>query len=479
MADVRGQLQQALGDAYRITDELAGGGMSRVFIAEDRELERKVVVKVLPPDLAAGLNVDRFRREIQLAARLQHPHIVPLLSAGARDGLLFYTMPLIGGETLRARLNRAGELPIGEAVRIVRDIADALEYAHGEGVAHRDIKPDNVLVSGHHALVTDFGVSKALSSSTGAQSITSIGVALGTPAYMSPEQATADPTIDHRTDIYALGVLFYELLAGRPPFTGLSSQQILAAQVTEPPVPITKHRPNISRPMAELIMRCLEKKPADRWQTAAEIRTQLEQLATPSGGLPPADRQGLVGSLRSSRRDLVIVASAVLAGVGLVAAIAVAALKSRPVEAPFSVGTTRQLTNDPGLEITPAISPDGKFVAYAAGNAARTRIYVRQWVGGRPILVADDAPGSQRSPRWSPNGSEIAFTTGDGIYIAPAFGGNARRIMDTTGLAGRAFQLLPLSDVAWAPDGRRLAVADGARIYVFNTDGSGRRTLTS
>src|SRR6266581_9761999 len=214
MTDLLARLQAALGDAYRIEKELGGGGMSRVFLAQERELERQVVVKVLPPEMAAGLNAERFRREIQLAASLQHPHIAPLLAAGHADDLVYYTMPLIEGESLRAKLAREGELPIPESVRLLRDVADALAYAHARGVVHRDIKPDNVLVSDHHAVVTDFGVAKALSRSGGTSGLTSVGVALGTPAYMAPEQVAGDPGVDHRADIYALGAMAYEMLAG-------------------------------------------------------------------------------------------------------------------------------------------------------------------------------------------------------------------------------------------------------------------------
>ncbi|MGH7535126.1 MAG: protein kinase domain-containing protein, partial [Gemmatimonadales bacterium] len=287
MAELLARLQDALGDAYRLERELGGGGMSRVFLAEERALGRKVVVKVLPPELGAGLNIDRFRREIQLAANLQHPHIVPLLAAGQADGLLYYTMPLVEGESLRARLVREHELPVGEAIRLLRDVVDALTCAHEHGVVHRDIKPDNVLVSRHHGLVTDFGVAKALSESTGRSALTSVGVALGTPAYMAPEQASADPNADHRVDIYAVGALAYEMLTGRPPFTGNSPQAILAAQVTQAPAPITESRATVPPALAGLVMRCLEKKPADRWQTAEELLHQFEAMATPSGGTQP------------------------------------------------------------------------------------------------------------------------------------------------------------------------------------------------
>ena len=288
MIDLAARLQAALGAGYRVERELGGGGMSRVFVAHDTELTREVVVKVLPPEMAAGVNAERFRREIQLAASLQHPHIVPLLHAGRTDDLVWYTMPLIEGESLRALLAREGEQPVGEAVRILRDIVDALAYAHAHGVVHRDIKPDNVLVSGRHALVTDFGVAKALSSAATESTLTSVGVALGTPAYMAPEQAAADPGVDHRADIYALGALAYELLTGAPPFSGMSAQQILAAHVTQTPAPIARRRATVPPELAALVMRCLEKRPADRWQQASELHQALDTLATPAGGTGPA-----------------------------------------------------------------------------------------------------------------------------------------------------------------------------------------------
>ena len=288
MTDLQARLQTALGSAYRIEKELGGGGMSRVFVAEETSLGRKVVVKVLPPEMAAGVNADRFRREIQLAASLQHPHIVPLLAAGHTADLVYYTMPLIEGESLRAKLVREGALPIPNTVRILRGVVDALNYAHRHGVVHRDIKPDNVLIAEHHALVTDFGVAKAVSQSASQSSLTSIGVALGTPAYMAPEQAAADSHTDHRADIYAVGVLGYEMLTGRPPFTGATPQAVLAAQVSQEPDPVTQHRRTAPPALAELVMRCLEKHPADRWQSAEELLTQLDAMVTPSGGTAPA-----------------------------------------------------------------------------------------------------------------------------------------------------------------------------------------------
>ena len=285
--ELRERLQAALGSAYDVESELGGGGMSRVFVATETALGRKVVVKVLPPEMAAGVNVDRFRREIQLAASLQHPHIVPLHTAGSSGDLFYYTMPLVEGESLRAKLAREAELPVTDAVRILRDVVDALANAHAHGVVHRDIKPDNVLISGRHAVVTDFGVAKAISESTGQSSLTSAGLALGTPAYMAPEQAAADPHVDHRADIYAVGALAYEMLTGRPPFVGPSPQMVLAAHVTQSPEQLSARRPACPAALAALVMRCLEKKPADRWQSADELVRQFELMATPSGGMAP------------------------------------------------------------------------------------------------------------------------------------------------------------------------------------------------
>jgi serine/threonine protein kinase len=310
------QLQLALGETYLLERELGGGGMSRVFVAHERALGRRVVVKILLPELAAAVNVERFRREIHLAAQLQHPHIVPLLSAGEAEGLPYFIMPFVTGESLRARITREGEFPIGDTVHILRDVVSALAYAHGFGVIHRDVKPDNVLLSHGVAVVTDFGVAKAISASSGAaegSGITSAGVALGTPAYMAPEQATASPQIDHRADIYALGVVAYELLTGAPPFAGRNAQATLAAHVVEDPDPVERRRPATPPMLASLVRDCLCKRAADRPQSAAQIMHVLDAIVTPSGGTAAttAVRTPAVASPPTSRRRWVIGAAAI------------------------------------------------------------------------------------------------------------------------------------------------------------------------
>ena len=314
LADLLESLTTALGDSYTFERELLGGAMSRVFVAQDRRLGRRVAVKVLSREVAAEIKTERFRLEIQLAARLQHPHIVPLLQSGEVEGILYYTMPFIEGESLRTRLDRDGALPLPDAIRILRQVASAISYAHRNGVVHRDIKPDNVLLTDEFALVADFGVARALSESAtvGDNRLTSGGVALGTPTYMAPEQALADPDIDHRADIYAFGVLAYEVLTGQPPFRGKSAQATLAAHVVQPPDPIDSKRAGISAAVATLVMQCLEKKPTDRPQTASDLLPILDsattaspsdEIASVSRGSPPAPRR---------RRNLVWAISALI-----------------------------------------------------------------------------------------------------------------------------------------------------------------------
>jgi serine/threonine-protein kinase len=281
----RTQLQISLGTAYTLERELGGGGMSRVFVAHDTTLERNVVVKVLSPELAAGVSAERFTREIKLAAGLQQANIVPLLSAGETDGLPFYTMPFVDGLSLRARLERDGAVPIADAVSVLRDVARALVYAHERGVVHRDIKPENILLSGEAAVVTDFGIAKALSASRTVApggTLTQVGTSIGTPAYMAPEQASGDPATDHRADIYSLGCVAHELLTGAAPFAGRPVHQLFAAHLNETPAPVDKQRADTPRALAQLVARCMEKDPARRPQNAREMLQALDAVTTGS-----------------------------------------------------------------------------------------------------------------------------------------------------------------------------------------------------
>jgi eukaryotic-like serine/threonine-protein kinase len=303
MPDPVTRLQAALAERYRIERELGQGGMATVYLAEDLKHHRRVALKVLRPELAATLGPERFGREIAVAARLQHPHILGLIDSGEAGGFFYYVMPYVQGETLRDRLARGGELPVPEAVRLLGEIAEALATAHASGVVHRDIKPENVMLSGRHAMVMDFGVAKAVTEASGEHQLTSAGVALGTPAYMAPEQASADPHMDARVDIYAVGVMAYEMLTGATPFPGLNPQQTLAAHVTRTPVPVAQNREGLSPALEAVVMRCLAKRPADRFQTADELVTALEPLAGPSGGITPTQTRP-IAAVAASRRGL-------------------------------------------------------------------------------------------------------------------------------------------------------------------------------
>jgi serine/threonine-protein kinase len=330
-------LRTALADRYRLERELGQGGMATVYLAEDLKHHRGVAVKVLRPELAATLGPERFAREIEVAARLQHPHILGLLDSGEAGGFFYYVMPYVQGETLRDRLARQGELPVPEAVRLLSEIAEALATAHQGGVVHRDIKPENVMLSGRHAMVMDFGVAKAVTEASGAHQLTSVGVALGTPAYMAPEQASADPHMDARVDIYAVGVMAYEMLTGATPFPGLNAQQTLAAHVTRAPVPVGQQREGLSPALETAVMRCLAKRPADRFQTADDLVAALEPLAVPSGGITPTATQP-VAALTAKRRGVPRWTwAAGAAGVALLAALLImkpwARAAARPLDA--------------------------------------------------------------------------------------------------------------------------------------------------
>jgi serine/threonine-protein kinase len=353
--DLQSAIGKSLGDAYHVERELGGGGMSRVFLATDHALGRQVVVKVLPPELAAGVSVDRFRREIALAASMQHPHIVPLLAASSDPALLWFTMPFVQGSSLRDRLAQSGELPIAEAIRLLREVADALSYAHKSGIVHRDIKPENVLLSGGHAMVTDFGVAKAIAASASDVSVTGTGLALGTPLYMAPEQASADPTTDHRADIYAFGILAFEVLAGQPPFSGTNAAQLIRAHLTENAPSVRTRREHVPEGVDDLIARCLSKRPADRPQSADELVTALDAAIIGA----TSSRTSAAAAQRPERRIGVMVGA-----LAVVLAVAVGgyALFSRPTAA----------TSRPRVVVQPFVNATGDASLNEMGTMVAT-----------------------------------------------------------------------------------------------------------
>lgn len=286
--DLREQLQRHLGDTYVVERELGGGGSARVFLSTEIALQRRVVLKVLPPDVSAAIDSERFRREILFIARLQHPHLVPLLNAGTvvpdggGAGLRWFTMPYVEGMSLRELLVMRGSLPLADVLRLLRELASALSYAQARGIVHRDIKPENILLSEGVSMIADFGVAKALDNALASgpegKRVTAVGAMLGTPAYMAPEQIESARVVDHRADLYAFGCVAYELLTGQPPLLRGSLQATLAAQVSEKPEHVSLLRADVPPVLADLIMQCLEKKPAQRLDSASRIVRTLDEL---------------------------------------------------------------------------------------------------------------------------------------------------------------------------------------------------------
>ncbi len=494
MSDPLERLKTELADRYAIEREVGSGGMATVYLAEDIKHHRQVAIKVLRPDLAATLGPERFLREIEVAARLQHPHILPLHDSGETHGFLYYVMPFVEGQSLRDKLAKEGELPIGEAVRIIRDVVDALTEAHANGVVHRDIKPENILLRGRHALVTDFGVAKAVSEATGREKLTTAGIALGTPAYMAPEQASADPHLDHRVDIYAVGAVAYEILTGRPVFMGTTPQQILTAHVTEAPQPLRRHRETVPAALESMVMRCLEKKPADRWQSAEELLPQLETLATPSGGMTPT-QTAPVSSVPRPRAGR---AARIAAVAGVMAIIGFFGWKTlRPGPPEISVTNIRPLTRAPEVELHPAISPDGGDVVYASGDGIDFHLYVRDVGGGRALPLTVDRPGVQLFPQWTADGRSVVFLDIGpeelALHQIPRLGGPTQQIvalgvhryqvrwhtyhegrlafvrgdsllvrdLDSDGVGFVARVAPKLHSLVWSPDGALMAYVEG------------------
>ncbi|MDE3215788.1 MAG: protein kinase [Gemmatimonadota bacterium] len=401
MTDIRESLQQTLGPTYTVERELGGGGMSRVFVAYDQALNRRVAVKVVSAELAASVHLERFMREILVAATLQNPHIVGVLSAGEVDGLPYFTMPFIEGESLRARIAKGGPMPVREAVTILRDVARALAYAHERGIVHRDIKPDNVLLASGSAMVTDFGVAKAVLSAqrtpTGerAHVLTQVGTTVGTPAYMAPEQIAADPDVDARADVYSFGIMAYEMLAGGTPFASVTPHAILAAHLARAPRPLGEVRPDLPPRLVALVMRCLEKDRGERPQSAREIVDALDDPAVVSNGAVPT--VALPASRR--RRRLAGAAAALL----VVAAGATAVMLGlRDHQADTAAVVARDSAQSHSVLVIPFVnrSADSTDTYFADGITSELVSALTRIPGLRVASWPAGATGGDQFPSW-------------------------------------------------------------------------------
>ena len=397
MSSFSERLLSALGGSYTIERELTGGGMALVFVGEDHDLGRKVVIKILPPELAASVSAERFRREILTVARLQHPHIVPILKAGEVDGLPYFVMPYVDGESIDVRLRRTRTLGVRETLGIMKDVARALAFAHEHGVVHRDIKPGNVLLAAGSATVTDFGVAKALSSArrSGEKGIglTNTGMSLGTILYMAPEQAAGDPDIDGRADIYSLGVTAYEMLAGAAPFASLGPREMLTARLTLPPPPLSTIRKDVPAGLERLIARCLAIDPADRPQTAMALVEALEDPETISGSFASASP---AISRHGTRVKRAVIGALALVGAIVVSAGIYAKLHTGSVSALAESATTTRKPADLGvIAVLPFVNlgtdSSNAYLATGVTNAVAGKLMktagLRVLAPGRPRSV--------------------------------------------------------------------------------------------
>ena len=457
------RLAAALADRYTIERELGAGGMATVYLAQDLKHDRQVAIKVLKPELAAVLGADRFVVEIKTTAALQHPHILPLFDSGSADGFLFYVMPFIQGETLRSKLDRETQFGIDEAVRIARDVADALDYAHRNGVVHRDIKPENILLHDGRPMVADFGIALALSAAAGGR-MTETGMSLGTPHYMSPEQATADKEISGRSDIYSLGSVLYEMLAGNPPHVGNSAQQIIMKIIAESVEPVTKYRKSVPPNVAAAVAKALEKLPADRFESAKAF---AEALGNASFTTMHATSVG--GSVAGRSFKRAFVAMSVVAAVALVAA---GVAWFRPAPEPLVTRQHVQLWPGRvglGLAWRLAISPDGGTMVYADTVGGTQQLWVKESDRLDATPLAGTIGGG--APTFSPDGESIAFFAEGKIKRVPRLGGSAITVADSANTSFPA--------IAWLDDGTILFNDPEYRLRAISVDGGATRSFSA
>ncbi|MGD2067815.1 MAG: protein kinase [Gemmatimonadota bacterium] len=453
MDDLRTRLQRAVSDRYRVEGPLGQGGTGVVFLAEDLKLGRKVALKVLRPELAESVGAERFLREIRIAAGLGHPNILSLIDSGEAEGLLYYVMFYVEGESLRDRLERERQLGLDEALRIGVEAAEALAHAHQAGVVHRDVKPENILLEDGHALVCDFGIARALDQA-GGQRLTRTGLVVGTPQYMAPEQAAGEKEVDARADVYALGCVVYEMLAGSPPYSGATPQAVIARKVLEPLPRLTVVRDTVPPEVEAVVERALAKVPADRIQTAREFADALAgRTRVTVRHATPWLRRPLVQAVGGAAALALLLAG----GLWLVGPREAADPGPGAVPATFA-----QLTSEPRAEDSPSLSPDGEWVVYA-GEGPEGRDVFLQGVGGRrPINLTESSPEDDVHPAFSPDGERIAFRSerdGGGLFVMGRTGEAVRRITRTG------------FDPAWSPDGTRLVYAtEGVDLLPLNWD---------
>jgi len=464
------RLKTALADRYAIEREIGSGGMATVYLAEDLKHHRQVAIKVLRPELAAALGTDRFLREIEIAAQLRHPHILPLYDSGEADGFLYYVMPYVDGESLRDRLEREKQLAIDDALQVAREVADALSYAHSHGVIHRDIKPENILLESGHAVVADFGIARAVDAA-GGDRLTETGIAVGTPAYMSPEQAGGEKDLDGRSDLYSLGCVLYEMLAGQPPFTGPTVESLVHQHLSAEPPNVTAIRPSVPGWVAAALERSLAKTPADRFNPVAQFGEAISPRTsvTASDSLPKPAPMG--------RRRWVAPGVLAAALVVVIAVVLYRMMEPKPLN--ITTSNAVRITSDPGLEWQPALSPNGSEVAYVARRGGGQSLVIkgtRNIAGGGELAPTRGFDESHDwFPTWSSDGEMVRFWSCPGRTSLVE--GCAWREVAKLGGSVRSVDL-PIHrwSCSWSPDDTQLACdVSPDSIFAYSIgDGSAR-----
>ena len=475
MTESAARLKSALADRYSIEREVGKGGMATVYLARDLKHDREVALKVLRPELVAVLGVERFLNEIRVTANLHHPNILPLFDSGESEGFLYYVMPYIGGKTLRSKLDQERQIPVSEALSIAKDVLAALDYAHRQGIVHRDVKPENIVMQDGRALVLDFGIALALTAA-GGERLTGTGLSLGTPSYMSPEQATGDRNIDARSDVYSVASVLFEMLAGDPPHSGSNIPAVVSRIITEQPPSVLTRRDTVPEHVAAALDQAFAKVPADRHASAGRF---AEALDTPAGVTPkPTARP---------RWAIPAIGGLLVAFVGFAASFFVL----RDVSPIPPLTELVRLTTLPGLEDHPTWAPDGRTLIYTSSEGGHLGLWMRQVDGGRALRVGLEGV-DEAQPDFSPDGTQVAFVSarnrggrlgifrgsrateaylygqnGD-LFVMPSLGGNARKLADDA------------YDPSWSPDGSQIAFRsprDGSwRLYTV-TLSDGRVTL--
>ncbi len=454
---------------YQIIEELGKGGMGRVYKVQDTEIKEKVALKLLKPEIAADeKTIERFRNEIKLARKIVHKNVGRMYDLGKEKESYYITMEYVPGQDLRGLIRQSGRLTIETAISIVAQVCEGLAEAHKLGIIHRDLKPGNIMIDNEgNVRIMDFGIAQSLET----KGITGAGVMIGTPEYMSPEQVEGKE-VDQRSDVYSLGIILYEMITGQVPFEGDLPLSVAYKHKHEAPQDPRKLNTQIPENLSSIVMRCLEKDKEKRYQSPGEVRSELINIEK---GIPTTERvvpkkKPVTSKEITIKFDPKKFFIPALVFIVFLTVVGYFLFRSGPKLVDIKIGRTQQITHAPGIEIDPAISPDGKMMAYAAGPESQMHLYIRQIAGGRTIRLTESFPGNHRWPQWSPDGTSIAFQSGGAIYVVPALGGIPKRLVEKT-------PEVIVRTPSWSPDGKQIAYVQDRNIYVCSVDGDESRKI--